>query len=281
MELVGARLCRRVHESRGGAAVLGRGCIRFHAYFGNRVYRRTEFGDRRPDPRPAVDDSVDEDAGGPRPSAGDGDIAAASAIAVTHPLRTGSQIDQIEDLAIDERQFQDALVLNDSCERPARGFDQRARGFYGHGLRDRSDFEHRVVSHHAAHLQSQVADDVRAEAVGLHPDRVRSRAHVGQVVGAVALGRDETRSALLFVGDFDFGAWNHRTCVIADRADDRAQRLGWSGNEAWPCKEGCDRKSRDQLNGHGCSSLWLARNGKGFLAIRRVSQPHGFRQWVY
>ena len=123
MELVRSRFRRGVHEPCGGATVLGRGGVRLHAHLGNRVHRRAEFCDRGPDPGAAVDHSVDEDAGGARTAAGDGHVAAAGAVAVAHPLGAGSQIDQVEDLSIDERQFQHTLVLDDRREGSARGFD--------------------------------------------------------------------------------------------------------------------------------------------------------------
>ena len=82
---------------------------------------------------------------------------------------------------------------------------------------------------------------MRAEAVGLHANRVRPGTHIGQVVGAVALGRDETRGALLLVGDFDLGAGNDGSGVIGDRSENRAQRLGGSANHEWPYKEGRER----------------------------------------
>ena len=115
------------------------------------------------DARPAVHHSIDEDAGRSGAPSGDRDVAASGAIAVAHPLRAGCEVDQVENLAIDQRKLENALVLNHGGEGASRCLDERARRFNRDRFSDGSNLEHGVICQDTADLNSQVADLVRPE----------------------------------------------------------------------------------------------------------------------
>jgi hypothetical protein len=128
-----------------------------------------------------------------REAAGNGDADAALHAAAVRRAglhRRAREHDQVGDLASLERQFDDALVLDDVADAGAADVDDRRGGLYGDRLFKVADRQLRVERGRLADLQHDSSLRVGPESLERDLEAVRARRHVRHDPGAFAVGDD-------------------------------------------------------------------------------------------